>query len=175
MNNFCFRNQETHLVKVLQVGSFRALKGVLRHPPSNDCEQPARLGWSRSTVVLYQVSVHFYCFFVFRFMMPEGESGVLCFMHISLRIYFLVLVIWRPSHEHLFCNRTPKALIARDHSKTSRKLKSAQSFEIQIRYQMGSLSDPWLFCSGNKKNFCRLLFKLDLNNFASPAVFEKWR
>ena len=87
----------------------------------------------------------FLLFLCFEIHDAGGESGVLCFMHISLRIYFLVLVIWHPSHEHLFCNRTPKALIARDHSKTSRKLKSAQSFEIQIRYQKGSLSDPWLF------------------------------
>ena len=63
-------------------------------------------------------------------------------------IYFLVLVIWRPSHEDLFCNRTPKALIARHRSKTSRKV-NLKFIDSSCNYQKGSLTDLWLFCSEN--------------------------
>ena len=76
-------------------------------------------------LLLCQVSVQFYCFFVFRFMMPE--ENLVCFVYA-----FISSSWWFDAHSTKIFSvyRTPKALIARDHSKTSHKVK----FETQIRY-----------------------------------------
>ena len=79
VNNFSCRNQQTHLVKVLQVGSFRALKGVLRTSIFQ------RLWTTCATLIFKKTRLEQ----IFRSPLPGkctvlffhdagGESGVLC-------------------------------------------------------------------------------------------------
>ena len=118
-------------------------------------------------LLLCQVSVQLCCFFVFRFMMPE--ENLVCFVYA-----FISSSWWFDAHSTKIFSviglqrRLLHVITAKRHTKWK--------FETQIRFLVyiskGFFDWSMTFCSENLKKDCRLLFKLDLNNFASPAVFD---
>ena len=95
------------------------------HPPSNDCEQLARLLVLKKTllekirsVFLCQVSVKFYCFSVIRFMMPEKNLFyTYLIMNLFPRPGDLTPIALRPFFVIGLQGRLSHAMTAKHHAK----------------------------------------------------------